>query len=256
MTEIYLEHEGVVLYAVERGAGIPLVLLHGGLANHLACWQFAGPLAERFRVITPDLRAAGRSVFAGPLDWDQLAGDVAALIRHLGAGRAVVGGVSFGAGVAVRVALRHPDVMRALVILAPAYGGAELGLSPAQAAAMAAIDAAGRRAPAEGVRVLVPLFDALPDEIRERARGVVAGYDAASVAATTRFMASGAQPFASGAELAAITVPTLLVPGADPTHPPEVAGVFRRHVPRCAVCQTEPPGYAGAIAEFLASEDP
>lgn len=227
MTEIWFEHRGAKLFAVESGAGRPIVLLHGGLAAHQAVRGWAGPLAERHRLITPDLRASGRSRFAGELTWDLLAEDVAALVRRLGLARAVIGGSSFGAGVAVRVALRHPDVVERLVVVHPAYGGAACGLAEAQWRAMRAMDAAGRRAVAEGLGVLSPLFDALPVAIRARACALVATYDPASVAASTRFMASGAQPFARADELAAIGVPALVVPGVDAEHPRAVADVYR-----------------------------
>ena len=251
LREHCFEHGGIRLYAYDAGDGPPVVLIHGGLANHLACWQFAGPLTARHRVITPDLRGAGRSHFAGALAWDAFADDIAALVRHLGYTRAVIGGISFGAGAAVRVALRHPDVVSALLVLHPAYGGAELGLSPAQQQAMAAMDAAGSRVVAEGIDVLMPLFDALPPDVRERVKRVVATYDPASVATTTAFMQSGVQPFASGDELRAITAPSLLVPGVDPYHPLEVAAVFRDHVPRCTVREATAPELAAAIAGFL-----
>src|SRR5205085_10747930 len=133
------------------------------------------------------------------------------------------------------VALRHPSIVDGLLVLNPAYGGADLGLAPAQQAAMDAMNAAGRRAVAEGVEVMLPLFDALPEPVRTRARALVATYDAASVATSTAFMASGAQPFARGADLAAITAPALVVPGIDPTHPRAVAEVYARHLPRATV---------------------
>ncbi len=251
LREHWFDNDGVRLFAVEAGAGEPIVLLHGGLANHLACWQFATPLASQFRVITPDLRGAGRSHFAGPLTWDALADDIAALVRSLGLRRAVIGGISFGAGCAVRVALRHPELVSALLVLHPAYGGAELGLTAPQQQAMAAMHAAGSRVVAEGIGVLMPLFDALPPEVRERARSVVATYDPASVATTTTFMDSGAQPFACGAELAAIAAPTLLVPGVDPYHPSEIADVFRRHIAGCVVREADAPLLASVISEFI-----
>jgi pimeloyl-ACP methyl ester carboxylesterase len=235
LREHWFEHDGVRLFAAVAGDGPPLVLLHGGLANHLACWQFATPLTERFRVITPDLRGAGRSRFAGPLSWDLIAGDIPALLQSLGIERAIVAGVSFGAGAATAVALRHPSVVSALLVLHPAYGGAELGLLPAQQQAMDAMHAAGRRVVAEGIDVLLPLFATLPPDMRERATHVVRGYDPASVATTTAFMASGAQPFARGEDLLAIQAPALLVPGVDPYHPREVADVFRAHLRRCEV---------------------
>jgi pimeloyl-ACP methyl ester carboxylesterase len=234
------------LFAVERGTGRAVILLHGGLATHVACAPYADALADRFRVITPDLRGSGRSHDAGPLSWDQLADDVAALAGELGIARAAVGGISFGAGVAVRAALRHPSLVSALALIHPAFAGAETGLAPAQLAAMRAMDAAGSRAPAEGVNVLLPLFDALPDEVRARARTLVATYDPASVAATTRFMLEGGQPFERGADLAAIDAPAFVVPGIDPTHPAEVADVYRRHLRQCTVAPD-----ASALGEFL-----
>jgi len=252
-TKIWFEREDTRLFAVERGAGAPIVLFHGGLATHLACWLYATPLAERFRVVTPDLRGSGRSHFGGELSWDLFADDVAALLDHLAIERAVVGGSSFGAGLGVRLALRHPSRVAGLLVLNPAYGGADLGFTPAQTAAMNAMDAAGSRCVAEGIEVLVPLFDALPDEIRERARALVRTYDPASVATSTRFMASGAQPFERASDLAAITAPALLTPGLDATHPPEVTDVFRRHLPRVTVRDPDPAGYAAAIAELTRS---
>jgi hypothetical protein len=132
----------------------------------------------------------------------------------------------------------------------PAFGGAELGLAPAQAAAMRAMDDAGRRAPAEGVEVLFPLLDALPAELRDRARALFATYDPASVACSTRFLASGAQPFARADDLAAIAAPALIVPGTDATHPPEVAAVFRR-IPRHTWREAPPERYAEVLADFL-----
>ncbi|MBC8070226.1 MAG: hypothetical protein IAG13_17980, partial [Deltaproteobacteria bacterium] len=121
-------------------------------------------------------------------------------------------------------------------------------------AAMAAMAEAGQRTLVEGIGALRPLFAALPDEIRERACALSATYDPGSVAASTRFMASGAQPFADGAELAAITAPVLLVPGTDPTHPFEVAEVYRRHLPRCAVRSVGPADYAAEIAAMIERE--
>lgn len=250
-SEIWFENHGTKLFAVEAGHGRPIILLHGGLANHQACRVFAALLAERFRLITPDLRGSGRSIYARPLDWDLLADDVAALIRHLALDHAVVGGISFGAGVAVRTALRHPRALSALLVLHPAFGGADVGLTPAQQTAMQKMDAAGSRAVAEGIEVLYPLLDTLPPAVRERARPIFAGYDPASVATTTRFLLTGGHPFATGADLSSIPVPTLLVPGVDPTHPPEVAEIYRRHLPRCTVRAVDASDFASAIADFL-----
>ncbi|HEY1550575.1 MAG TPA: alpha/beta hydrolase [Kofleriaceae bacterium] len=243
MREIWLNN----LYATSSGDGPAVIFLHGGLATHAACQPYVDALAPRFTVITPDLRGSGRSHDAGPLSWDQLADDVVALAAHLGLARFAVGGVSMGSGVAVRVALKHPAVVSALVAIHPAFAGADVGLAPAQAAAMQAMDAAGSRAPREGVEVLLPLFDAMPAPIRERARAIIAGYDPASVAATTKFLAGGGQPFERGEDLRAIDAPTFVVPGVDPTHPAEFAEIYRNHIRRCTI------GNVSQLAEFLAS---
>lgn len=248
-SDLWLSRVGARLYACEAGRGAPLVLLHGGLATHAACRPLAAALISRHRVITPDLRASGRSHFAGPLDWDLFADDIAALLRSLDLPRAAIGGLSFGAGVATRVALRHPDLVSALIILGPAYGGASLGLSPVQQAAMDTMAAAGARALTDGISALFPLFDALPPPTRTRALALVADYDPASVAALTSFMAAGSHPFASGADLAAITAPAFVVPGTDPEHPPAIADVYLR-LPR-ATRATD----ASSLAAFLAQLD-
>lgn len=248
--EIWFENRGTRLFAVEQGQGEVLVLLHGGLANHAACAGYASALASSFRVITPDLRANGRSRDGGAITWDLLAEDVAALVTHLGVPRAIIGGISMGSGVAIATALRHPAIVSRLVLLHPVYAGAERGLSPPQAAAMIAMHAFGSRAVAEGVGVMLPLFEHAPPAIRERAAALVASYDAPSVATITAFMASGAQPFARAEDLATITVPALVAPGLDPQHPPEVAELYRQHLPRCTVVSGDPAGFATAIAAF------
>lgn len=252
LREHWLERDGVRLFVAEAGEGRPIVLLHGGLANHLSCWHYASSLASRFRVITPDLRGAGRSHFAGALTWVDIADDIAAIVRGLGLTQVTVGGTSFGAAAAIMFALRHPSLVSALLVLNPAYGGAEHGLAPAQTAAMQAMHAVGRRAPSEGIGVMFPLFEALPVEIRARAKAVIATFDPASIAATTAFMASGAQPFASATDLRGITAPALVVPGTDATHPREVADVLAAQLARCEVRDAELPAYAIAIETFLA----
>jgi pimeloyl-ACP methyl ester carboxylesterase len=253
MDEIYLEHGGARLFAVVTGpaAGRAIVFLHGGLANHESALRYVGALAARFRVVAPDLRASGRSHDEAPLSWAQLADDVAAIVRHARLERAVVAGASFGAGVAVATALAHPAIVDAVALFMPAFGGADVGLTDAQVTAMRAMEAAGARAAAKGIEALLPIFDALPEPLRTRARATASGYDPRSVAALTRFMASGAQPFARGADLAAIAAPVLVVPGADPTHPPEIAAHLAAHLPRATVRDASPEDYARVLEAWL-----
>ncbi|WP_229859333.1 alpha/beta fold hydrolase [Streptomyces poonensis] len=121
MTETYshsLMHtfasdDGPLAYR-DTGEGPPLVLLHSGFVDHRV-WDAQIPvLARDFRVIAPDARGHGRSANAsGPF---RAADDLAALLRHLGTGPAVLVGVSMGAGTAVDTALEHPGLVRALAV--------------------------------------------------------------------------------------------------------------------------------------------
>ena len=243
--------DGTRLFALDRGDGPALILLHGGLADHRACSHLAEPLADRYRVITPDLRASGRSHHHDSLTWEIFADDIAALARHLDLTRAAVGGISFGTGVALRAALRHPALVSALLLVHPVYAGADRGLTSAQSDAMRAIDAAASRAPIDGIDALLPLLDTLPAAFRERARAVVLSLDPSSVAALSRFMSSGAQPLATAADLAAITCRTLVIPGVDPQHPAWLADLLAAHLRHATIASSN--DHAAAIAAFLAS---
>ena len=59
MREFSFEGRGARLFAYEDGNGPLVVMLHGGMANHLAALPFIAPLAERYRIVAPDLRGSG-----------------------------------------------------------------------------------------------------------------------------------------------------------------------------------------------------
>ncbi|MCL7493146.1 alpha/beta hydrolase [Streptomyces sp. MCA2] len=102
------------LFWLDTGAGQPLVLLHGGFVDN-RMWDDQIPaLAARYRVIAPDARGHGRSANAtGPFRHTD---DLAALLRHLGTGPAILVGVSMGASIAVDTALEHPELVSAVVV--------------------------------------------------------------------------------------------------------------------------------------------
>jgi len=250
MTEFWFESAGTRLFAIESGEGPVVVMLHGGMADHRAVRPFVAPLVDRFRVVTPDMRGSGRSWFAGQLTFDQLADDVVLLLDHLGVACAVVGGVSGGSGVALRVALRFRDRVSGLVLIQPIYAGEERGYTDSQAQTFGMMDAAARRAPCEGIQVLYPLYQSLPQAIRQRALAMVDTFDPASVAATSGFLASGAQPFRSDADLSELDLPVLLVRGDDPTHPASVSECYAANIRRCTVLPADTADVAGEVAAF------
>ncbi|MFI6520925.1 alpha/beta fold hydrolase [Spirillospora sp. NPDC050679] len=102
------------LFWRDTGTGRPLVLLHGGFLDH-RMWDDQVPvLARRHRVIAPDARGHGRSANAtAPFRHTD---DLAALLRRLGTGPAILVGVSMGAATAVDTALEHPELVSAIVV--------------------------------------------------------------------------------------------------------------------------------------------
>lgn len=250
MREVWLSVGPVRLFAVEDGEGPALVFLHGGLANHQAVLPLVGSLTDRYRVVTPDLRGSGRSWFSESLTFDRLADDVRQLLDHLAVEKALIGGISGGSGTAVRFALRHPGRTRALIVVKPIYAGGDIGYTSRQSAAFAAMDSVASRATVEGIEVLQPLFAQLPEGMRERAWQIASGFDAGSVVATSRLIASGAQPFASSRELRSIRVPTLLVRGGDEQHPAEVSDVYVASIPDCTVLPATGVDTVSAIRDF------
>ena len=98
----------------------PVVLVHGLVVASDYMLPTAERLAVHFRVYAPDLPGFGRS--AKPpraFDITELADALAAWIRALGLGRAVLLGNSFGCQVVAECAVRHPDVIECLVLQGP-----------------------------------------------------------------------------------------------------------------------------------------
>ena len=248
------ERDGAQLFSFEEGNGRVIVMLHGAMADHTAALPVVAPLSQRFRVVAPDLRGSGRSSYGGRLSFDQLVDDLEALLDHLGVERAVVGGISGGSGIALGFALRHLARTAGLILIKPIYAGTEHGYSQSQQEVFASMDAVASRALAEGVEVLLPLYSRLPPPMRDRALTMVKSFDAPSVVTTSQFIVSGAQPFASTADLQSLRVPTLLVRGDDAVHPVEVSDIYSTHIPDCMDVPATIIDVAACIGAFCEQE--
>jgi pimeloyl-ACP methyl ester carboxylesterase len=100
-----------------------LVLLHGALSNIEVDFGRMLPAFARTRqVIAIEQQAHGHTADIGrPLTCEQMADDTAALLRHLEIEQSDFFGYSMGAGIALQVAMRQPDLVRKLILASVTY---------------------------------------------------------------------------------------------------------------------------------------
>lgn len=121
--EIYYEDTG--------GAGPVVLLAHGFLMDQSMFASQARALSPDFRVVTWDERGFGRTRWdKRPFSYWDSADDALALLDHLGARRAIVGGMSQGGFLSLRAALRAPDRVAGLVLIST-----QAGVDPPEAVA-------------------------------------------------------------------------------------------------------------------------
>ena len=118
----HFSHEGFDLAFLDRGAGDPVLLIHGFASTHHVNWVAPGwvkTLTDAgYRTIAIDNRGHGASTKSyEPADYtpSKMAGDAAALLHHLGIERAHVMGYSMGARIAAFLALEEPAMVATLV---------------------------------------------------------------------------------------------------------------------------------------------
>ena len=212
---------GISLYHEEHGSGEPILCIHGTGSSSALWVDAAAELGKWGRAIVYDRRSFGRSERPEPLVMDVHlhADDAAALLDALDAGPALVIGRSQGGEVAVDLALRYPERVRALALLE----GGGMALSP------------------ELRRWIVGLHERVyaadPDTVGEAMlRSVVgdAGWEALPEPVRDVFTANGPAIVAeergglldvTAEQLATIERPTLLVAGTD--SPPGFAEATR-----------------------------
>ena len=118
----YAPVNDIELYYEIHGEGEPLVLLHGGVGASEMFGANLQELAKSRQVIAVHLQAHGRTADVDrPMGYEAMADDIAALIGHLGFERSDVMGYSLGGGVSLQTAIRHPEVVRKLVLVSSPF---------------------------------------------------------------------------------------------------------------------------------------
>ncbi len=126
----YADVHGLSMYYEIHGEGQPLVLLHGALsAIGTSFGKLLPDLARERQIIAVEMQGHGHTAdIDRPLRYEQLADDIAALLTQIGIEKADLFGWSLGAGVALQTVIRHPQIVRKLVLASVTYN--QSGLYP------------------------------------------------------------------------------------------------------------------------------
>jgi pimeloyl-ACP methyl ester carboxylesterase len=171
------------------------------------------------------VRGFGRSICreADRHTWQSYANDVVALLDHLGLERALVGGAGMGSGIAIRAGLSWPARIAGLVLISPEHRGEERPAAEMVALQQEMAD----RILTDGLEAAWETWlPTMPEGMATMIRDAFPRADSASQAAALRAIASQ-EPFERLEEIRALTMPTLVIPGGDPNHPPELAEKYR-----------------------------
>ena len=204
---------GIAVNYTDEGRGVPLLFVHGFPLSRGAWQKQLEALRSSHRVIAPDLRGCGGSeTGTGAITMAQFAEDLHALLQQLATGPVVLIGHSMGGYVALAFVRQYPEMVSGLVLVSTKAGKD----TPKAAAARRATAASVR---AKGVPVVIkamaPKMLAADNQDRamaEQVRGFMAPSKPAGVIGALLGMA---ERLDATAELARISVPTLVITGAE-----------------------------------------
>ncbi|HEX5145935.1 MAG TPA: alpha/beta hydrolase [Conexibacter sp.] len=249
MTERSVERAGVRLAVEEAGAGEgpPIVLLHGLTATRRYVVMGSKALERGgHRVVGYDARAHGQSSRAPSPDaygYDELAGDLLAVLDACGISRAVLAGASMGAHTLLRVALRAPERVAGVVVVTPAF-------DPGAARDFTRWDALSDGLREGGVEGFVAAYrvegevpEAWRDTVRTVLRQRMAQHADPDALADALRATPRSRPYESLAELGALRVPAVVVASrdeADPGHPLAVGEAYAAAIPGAQLLVEEP----------------
>ncbi len=119
----YADVNGLKMYYEIHGTGKPLLLLHGAFNSiNTAFAQLIPALAKSRQVIAVELQGHGRTNdIDRPFSFESMADDVALLLKFLKKDSVDIFGYSMGGGVAQQVAIRHPSLVRRLILASTVY---------------------------------------------------------------------------------------------------------------------------------------
>jgi len=231
----HLEREGLRFHYLDRGAGLPFFLQHGlGGDSDQPAGLFRPP--PSVRLLCLDCRAHGETRPTGDesrISLRTFASDMDALRERLGITRAIVGGISMGAAVALAIALGRPSWMIGLVLARPAWLAGPMEENARNYALIAKLirEKGTVRGREEFLRssVYLDMRERSPDAADSLARQFESPRAEDGVARLERI--PGDAPCRDLRELDEIEVPTLVLANRrDPIHPFEYGEELARRI--------------------------
>jgi pimeloyl-ACP methyl ester carboxylesterase len=241
MAEREVAWDGVRLSASDDGSGPAVVLLHGLTATRRYVVMGSRSLERSgHRVISYDARGHGRSSPApspAAYGYEDLAGDLMAVLDELDVSRAVLAGASMGAHTLLRLALSSPDRVAGAVVITPGYDPDTFDASPR----LAHWDALANGLRGGGIEGFLAAYDldAVPEAYRDTVVKVIrqrlALHEHPEALADALQVVPRSQPFSSLDELGALTeMPVAVVAsadGPDPEHPEALGAAYAAAIP-------------------------
>ena len=215
----FVQINNLQLAYTDTGMGRPIVLIHGYPFNRSLWNEQIAALSNSYRVIAPDLRGFGDSDAADQATMNQMAQDVALLMDHLEIPQAAIGGLSMGGYVALAFYKEFRSRVRALVLAdTRAQADTEEGKQTrAQQADKALNEGMAGIADTMLPKLLTPDTVSKHPEMVKRVRDMMLKTKPQGAAAALHGMA---QREDQTELLAKISVPTLILVGADDTITP------------------------------------
>jgi pimeloyl-ACP methyl ester carboxylesterase len=266
--------DGVPIAVFERGAGTPLILVHGATADHTT-WRTSGPLlAEHHRLVEMDRRGRGASgdgppgeLYSIEREFDDLAAVARALADEAAPGGVDVVGHSYGGGVALGAALRT-DVIRRVVCYEGAPPAPGAGYQDEDAGALRRVEAlVAAGDPDEALATFMREIVGMPeDELAAFRANPIWPRRAAAVDTTIRELRAEVEPAAGLEALGAVRQPVLPILGGASAEPFAAATralderlrngrVVTIHGARHAAHHSHREAFVAAVEAFLAEPD-
>ncbi len=258
----WLQRDGLRLAVHGGGSDGPALVFQHGLCGD------ARQVAEAMAGLAPQRWACVECPGHGASDMDlapsvaSFADHVAALAESLG-GSVVIGGISMGAAIATRLAVTRPALVRALVLVRPAW---VTEVAPANMAPNAEVGALLARLPADAARMAFASSATarrLAAEAPDNLASLIGFFDRAPQGETARLLTaiSDDGPGISAADLSALSLPVLVcATSEDAIHPAAHAEALARLIPQARLVYLPPKGrdkpahlaaLAAAMRQFL-----